>query len=441
MCIFAFYKNRGFSGQNLVYFCHKREQIILQNLRFYTFYFIKWSSICILLGILAGASSSFFLYTLNLATEFRDSHLGLIFLLPIAGFFIGLLYHYYGKEANRGTNLILEEYQKPQKTIPFRVAILVYVGTLLTHLFGGSAGREGTAVQMNTAIADQFTRAFQLTLSERKTMLIIGISGGFAAVFGTPLTGAVFAIELLYFSGVGLSSVIPSVVTAYMAYFTVEFIQIPHTKYPTPELPEWQIQTLLWLILLGIVFGLTARLFAFCSHFFATQAKNFIKYPPFRPLVGGIIFAVAIYFTDATTYMGLGIPTILESFAIQQGLWVFLLKLLATTFILGTGFKGGEVTPLFFVGATLGSAMAMFVPLPLAFLAAVGFVAVFAGATHTPFACAIMGVELFGLESGIYMLIVCLIAYLCSGTRGIYSSQVVQGPKIRWSIFFGKGKS
>ena len=389
----------------------------------------KWILICFIVGILAGASSSLFLYTLNWATNYRESHLWMIFLLPVAGLIIGLLYHYYGKDVIKGNNVILEEYENPRKIIPLKMAPMVYVGTILTHLFGGSAGREGTAVQMSTAIADQFTGIFKLTETERKIILIIGISGGFASVFGTPLTGAVFAIEVLYFSRVSIKSIVPSFLTAFIAFYTVEFIQIPHTHYPKPYIPELHLQLIPWLIFAGIVFGLTARIFSTTVHYFSQKAKDLIAYPPLRPFLGGLIFTAVIYFTGATKYLGLGIPTILESFKHVQEGDVFLLKLIATTFILGVGFKGGEVTPLFFIGATLGSALSIFVPLPVSLLAAMGFVAVFSGATHTPIACTIMGIELFGWQSGIYVGIACFIAYFFSGYLGIYESQVVKGPK------------
>jgi H+/Cl- antiporter ClcA len=306
---------------------------------------------------------------------------------------------------------------------------MVYIGTILTHLCGGSAGREGTAVQMSSAIADQFTAVFGLVKRERKTVLIIGISAGFASVFGTPLTGAVFAIEVLYFSRVSYRSVIPSFLTAYIAYYTVAFFQVPHLIYPKPYIPQIHLQIIPWLLFVGILFGLTARIFSNTVHYFSAKAIKFITYPPLRPFFGGLIFAAVIYFTGATQYLGLGLPTILESFQIAQVGDVFLLKLIATSFILGVGFKGGEVTPLFFIGATLGSALSVFVPLPVSLLAAMGFVAVFAGATHTPIACTIMGIELFGLECGIYVGIACFIAYFFSGYLGIYAAQVVKGPK------------
>jgi H+/Cl- antiporter ClcA len=390
---------------------------------------VKWIVLCIVIGLLAGASSTLFLYTLNLATNFRESHLWLVFLLPFAGLLIGYLYHYYGKDIAKGNNLILEEYEVSQNTIPLKMMPMVYIGTILTHLCGGSAGREGTAVQMSSAIADQFTAVFGLTKRERKTILIIGISGGFASVFGTPLAGAIFALEVLYFSRISFRSVIPSFLTAYIAYYTVAFFEIPHLIYPKPYIPQIHLQVILWILFAGILFGLAARMFATTVHYFSKKARDLISYPPFRPFFGGLIFAAAIYFSGATQYLGLGLPTILQSFRIAQEGDVFLLKLVATAFILGMGFKGGEVTPLFFIGAALGSALSIFVPLPVSLLAAMGFVAVFAGATHAPLACTIMGIELFGLQSGIYVGVACFTAYFFSGYIGIYESQVVKGPK------------
>ena len=395
----------------------------------YLLLFFKWILICLIVGILAGASSSLFLYTLNVATDFREAHLWMVFLLPIAGLAIGYLYHCYGNGVSKGNNVILEEYEKPHTIIPLKMAPMVYIGTILTHLFGGSAGREGTAVQMSTAIADQFTGIFKLTPQERKIILIIGISGGFASVFGTPITAAVFALELLIFSGVSYKSILPSFLTAYIAYFTVEILHIQHTHYVHPYVPEFHLELLPWLLLVGILFGLTARIFSTSVHYFSERAKEFISFPPLRPFIGGLVFAAIIYVTGATQYLGLGIPTILESFQTAQTGDVFLYKLLATALILGTGFKGGEVTPLFFIGATLGSALSVFVPLPVSLLAAMGFVAVFSGATHTPIACIIMGMELFGIESGLYISIGCILAYFSSGSIGIYQSQIVKGPK------------
>jgi H+/Cl- antiporter ClcA len=384
-----------------------------------------------LIGIFSGSASAFFLVSLEWVTQFRESHNWILWLLPMGGLSIGLIYHYLGKEVVKGNNLLLEEYENPQKSIPLKMAPMVLIGTLITHLFGGSAGREGTAVQMGGAIADQFTRLFKLDASDRKTLIILGISAGFASVFGTPLAGALFALEILYFSTISLKSSILSFLVAYIAYFTVDFWQVKHTHYNIPVVPDITINTFAWVILAGVLFGLTSMLFSRTTHFWGRLFSKMISYAPLRPFVGGIILAVAIYCIGTTKYIGLGIPTIVDSFSIPNASYDFLLKILFTGFTLGAGFKGGEVTPLFFIGATLGSALSLFIPLPIAFLAGLGFVAVFSGATHTPIACTIMGMELFGIESGVYIGITCLIAYFSSGSIGIYHSQIVKGAKYR----------
>ena len=391
----------------------------------------KWIFICVLIGIFSGSASAFFLVSLEWVTQFRESHNWILWLLPMGGLSIGLIYHYLGKEVVKGNNLLLEEYENPQKSIPLKMAPMVLIGTLITHFFGGSAGREGTAVQMGGAIADQFTGLFKLDASDRKTLIILGISAGFASIFGTPLAGALFALEILYFSTISLKSSILSFLVAYIAYFTVDFWQVKHTHYNIPVVPDITINTLAWVILAGVLFGLTSMLFSRTTHFWGRLFSKMISYAPLRPFVGGIILAVAVFFIGTTKYIGLGIPTIVDAFSIPNASYDFLLKILFTGFTLGAGFKGGEVTPLFFIGATLGSALSLFIPLPIAFLAGLGFVAVFSGATHTPIACTIMGMELFGIESGVYIGITCLIAYFSSGSIGIYHSQIVKGAKYR----------
>jgi len=401
------------------------------NLKKITLLTFKWILICVLIGVFSGSASAFFLVSLEWVTQFREHNIWIIWLLPMGGLAIGLLYHYYGKEVVKGNNLLLEEYENPQKTIPLKMAPLVLIGTLITHLFGGSAGREGTAVQMSGAIADQFKKLFKLNNSDRKTLVILGISAGFASVFGTPLAGALFALEVLYFSKISFKSVVFSFLVAYVAYFTVEFLQVKHTHYHIPIVPEMTIINLGWIIIIGVLFGLTSMLFSRTTHFWGRLFSKTIQYAPLRPFVGGIILAVAVYFIGTTKYIGLGIPTIVDSFSTPNASYDFLLKILFTGFTLGAGFKGGEVTPLFFIGATLGSALSIYAPLPIALLAGMGFVAVFSGATHTPIACTIMGMELFGIESGVFIGIACVVAYFSSGSIGIYHSQIVKGAKHR----------
>ncbi len=393
------------------------------------YYLVKWLLITALIGAIVGSISAFFLLSLDWATNWRESHIWIIWLLPIGGLIIGLFYHYYGDSVVKGNNLLLEEFHSPKKIIPFRMVPLVLFGTIITHLFGGSAGREGTAVQIGGAIADRFTKILKLSKRDRQIILIIGISAGFASVFGTPIAGGIFALEVLVLGRIRLDAIIPSFMGAVFANYFCEIWGVHHTHYSISEVAEMNPVNLLWALLAGIIFGLVAMLFSKSTHFWSHQFSKIIKYPPFRPVVGGAILAVVVFFMGTTKYIGLGVPTIVASFQESMNSYDFLLKVLLTSFTLGAGFKGGEVTPLFYIGATLGNVLIWFIPLPMGLLAGMGFVAVFAGATNTPIACTIMGIELFGIESGVFIAIACSTAYMFSGHTGVYTSQIIGSPK------------
>ena len=309
------------------------------------------------------------------------------------------------------------------------MAPLVLFGTIATHLFGGSAGREGTAVQIGGAVADQFTKIFKLNNQDRKILLIAGISAGFASVFGTPLAGGIFALEVLILGRIRLDAIVPSFLAAVLADYFCQAWNVGHTHYHINSIAEMNPANLLWALLAGIIFGLVSMLFSKSTHFWSSQFKKYIKYPPLRPFIGGVVIAIAVYLIGTTKYIGLGVPTIVDSFSEAMNKYDFLVKVLFTSFTLGAGFKGGEVTPLFYIGATLGNALIWFIPLPMDLLAGMGFVAVFAGATNTPIACTIMGIELFGIESGVFIAIACSTAYLFSGHSGVYAAQIIGSPK------------
>lgn len=397
-------------------------------------YLLKWIFICLVLGVIVGSISAFFLLSLEWVTNWRESHLWIIALLPVGGFIIGLSYHLYGNSVVKGNNLLLEEFHTPEKIIPFRMAPLVLFGTILTHFFGGSAGREGTAVQIGGAIADRFTKVFNLSKRDRKIMLIAGISAGFASVFGTPLAGGIFALEVLILGRIRLDAIIPSFLAAVFANYFCEIWNVSHTHYHIASVVEMNPVNLLWALLAGIIFGLVAMLFSKSTHFWSDLFNRTIKYSPLRPVIGGVVLAVAIYLIGTTKYIGLGIPTIVDAFEIKLNSYDFLLKILFTSFTLGAGFKGGEVTPLFYIGAALGNALVWFIPLPMGLLAGMGFVAVFAGATNTPIACTVMGIELFGIEAGMFIALACSTSYLFSGHSGVYSSQIIGSPKHNFFI-------
>ncbi|MGV3642245.1 MAG: voltage-gated chloride channel family protein [Adhaeribacter sp.] len=392
---------------------------------YYLVFTLKWLGISLLVGSLVGSASALFLYLLEEATQWRQAHTWIIAALPLGGVLIAAAYHYWGQEVVKGNNQLLEEVENPRRIIPLRMAPLVLAGTLLTHLFGGSAGREGTAVQMGGAIADQFTRLLRLKARDRRLLIVCGISAGFASVFGTPLAGAVFAIEVLVIGRLRYDAIIPSLLAALVGDYVCELYPIHHTAYAIGVVPALSAPNFLWAIIAGIAFGLAAWLFSGAMHRAADLFSTRIPQPLLRPVVGGSLVAAFVFLSGTTAYIGLGIPVLVESFSTQQASYVFLLKIALTVITLASGFKGGEVTPLFFIGATLGSALSGLLPLPVGLLAGMGLAAVFAGAANTPLACTLLGLELFGMEAAPYLAIACFIAYVFSGHTGIYRAQVI----------------
>ena len=396
----------------------------------------RWLLLGTLAGVLAGTASAILLISLDWATNTRESHRWIIAFLPISGLALGLIYHYLGRSVEGGNNLILDEihteihtgHHTRRTTIPARMTPLILLGTAITHLFGGSAGREGTAIQTGAALADQITRLlrrlpFSFSEHDRRTLLMAGISAGFGSVFGTPLAGAVFGIEVLTIGSVGYDAIFPCFIAAFAGDYTVHLWRVHHTIYTVTQTAPLNPTTMLSSVAAGIAFGLTALLFARCTHTITRLFKHTIPYPPLRPFVGGILVALAVFAIGTTKYIGLGIPTILAAFSQHLPRYDFAAKFAFTSLTLGAGFKGGEVTPLFFIGATLGNALSSILPLPSSLLAAMGFAAVFSGAANTPIAGSLMALELFGPEAGAFAAIACVTSYLFSGHRGIYHAQ------------------
>ena len=394
---------------------------ILQILR----YLLRWTPIAVLAGIMGGTASAVLLVSLVWATDTREAHKGLIALLPVAGLLVGVMYRYLGTSVETGNNLILDEVHDPKRTIPIRMTPLILIGTFMTHLFGGSAGREGTAIQTGASLADQLGKPFGMDARERRVLLMAGISAGFASVFGTPLAGAVFGLEVLALGAISYDAIAPCFIAAFIGDFTTHAWGVHHTLYRVGNVPVLHAKGLLWATLAGAAFGLVGMAFAKLTHAIGHLFKHYIAWLPLRPFSGGIVVALGVLALGTTKYIGLGVPTIQASFGPRHDPQDWLLKLLFTAVTLGAGFKGGEVTPLFYIGATLGNTLAYLLPLPSSLLAGMGFVAVFAGAANTPIASSLMAIELFGAEAGAYAAIACVFSYLFSGHAGIYTSQRV----------------
>jgi len=407
----------------------------------------KWLLIIVPLSAVIGTAIAFFLWSLDYVTDLRIEHPWLLYLLPLIGVLIIWFYRKFGGKSEKGNNLIMDEIHEPGGGVPVRMAPLVYLGTILTHLFGGSAGREGTAVQIGGSISALFTKYINLNESDTRILLTSGVAAGFGAVFGTPLTGAIFAIEVLTIGKIRYDAIIPALLASVLADVSCSIWGLGHTEYSILFIEnaylfneKVQIDPLLLgkVLIACIAFGLAGFLFGELTHRIKDLSRKFIKNPYLIPMVGGIVVIAITFLYGNYDYNGLGVESyreggvsILSSFK-EGGANAFswLQKLVLTSVTLGTGFKGGEVTPLFYVGSTLGNVMGELMDAPIDLFAGLGFIAVFAAATNTPLACTIMGVELFGSDNILYYAIACFVAYFFSGHNGIYSSQKVGVPKI-----------
>ena len=377
-----------------------------------------------LVGVLAGSASALFLALLDLATRARERHEELIFALPVAGLVIGLVYDRVGKPSRGGMDIVLDATFDEQTRVPKRMAPLVLLGTVLTHLFGGSAGREGTAVQMGGSLAELVGRGLGARGDVRRKLLLAGIAGGFSSVFGTPFAGVVFALEVPTVGKLSTDALLPALVASVVGDMTARAWGTTHATYLAPP---WVAPTPLVVVkLVGL-----ALVCAACSVAFVGSVKA-MKHAaetrkialPVRMATGGAVVALLAKVFHLEAYLGLGVPTIQRAFhdpSVPKH--AFAIKLCLTAITIGSGFLGGEVTPLFFVGATCGAAYASVVALPLALGAACGMAAVFGASANTPIALSIMVVELVGATAIPYVLMVSVIAFLVSGERGIYGAQ------------------
>lgn len=394
--------------------------------------FLKWVVLGSIIGILSGSASAIFLKSLDFVTGQRLSHPWLLFLLPFGGACVSYLYMKYGGNAGKGNNLILESIQGGKERVPLRMTPLVLFGSLVTHLFGGSAGREGTAVQMGGSLAEWFGKMIKISAEDRRILIMCGISGGFGSIFGTPLAGTVFGLEVVAFGMMSYQALIPCFVASIVGDLVASRLwSVHHIHYSAGMIPELSFVVLMKVVIAAILFGLAARLFSELTHFLKKWFTKMFSNPVIKSAVGGFIIIGLVYITGTRDYLGLGIPLAVDSFQGGVSPFAFLWKLLFTALTLGTGYQGGEVTPLFVIGATLGHTLGNLLAISAPFLAALGFISVFSGAANTPIACFIMGIELFGSEGAVYIFIACIVSYMFSGHSGIYTSQQIGSAKSR----------
>ncbi|MFN6377935.1 MAG: chloride channel protein [Flavobacteriales bacterium] len=353
----------------------------------------KW--VILLLAVVSGLATAFFLKTLDLVTSIREDHASLIWLLPLGGLVIVWLYRNFGEKSERGNLHIKETYRINDERGDVSITPLVYAGTLITHLFGGSAGREGTAVQMSFGIGEYLQRIFPQIVNDKKLIIQSALAAGFSAVFGTPVAGFLFSLEYLNDWKKNSLEFLYILAASFVAHFTVLLLGVGHTDYHYTMQDSWTMKLVLFILLFVVVAYVVGLGYRYISQRFTEMMKHFFTNEYLRVLAGGVLIVVVVFFLGSTRHIGLGVPVIEESFTLYQDGSDWIIKLLLTAFTLAAGFRGGDVTPLFFVGATLGSWFAGWINVPAAVFASIGFVVVFGSAYKTPLTTLVLFIELF----------------------------------------------
>lgn len=391
---------------------------------------LQWILLGSLVGVLSGTASAAFLFLLEVATRFRETHETVVYTLPLAGLVIGFVYERFGQSIKAGNNLVIDTIHDDGPEIPLRMAPMVLLGTVLTHLFGGSAGREGTAVQVGASLTDWLSHRLALPKGLRRQLLAAGVAGGFGSVFGTPIAGTVFGLEFVVLGRIEYHALMPALVASVVGDMTTRALGIEHTLYPSPaSVPLTPMLIGRW-VLFACAVAATTYAFIELTHRLKKHGERLVPRLPFRMFLGGATVVVMWSLVATSDYLGLGVPTIVRAFEDPSlPAHAFAAKLLFTAVTIGAGFLGGEVTPLFFVGAALGNLLARVLGIPLDLAAGVGMAAVFAASSNTPLALSIMAMELLGSSVFPHAVIVCVLAYLLTGHRSIYPSQRVWSGK------------
>lgn len=388
---------------------------------------IKLIEAIVISSIIIGIISSIFLKALKLVTKLRMENQILILLIPVVGVLTAFAYTKYGKNSYRGNNLVIDSFHGKDR-VPLRMALLTFIFTILTHLSGGSAGREGTAVQIGGALTNKISNIFKLEKKEKKYLIMSGVSAAFGSVFGTPLAGAFFGMEVFSLGKLKIKGIIYCFLSSYLANYVTEFLGISHEIYIIKEIPK-SFKFIIILIISSILFGLTARLFAVgikrIKAFYAKNIKNYLL----RAFIGSIIIIIIIVIFNLKDFQGLSTEMIEKGFLGETTVLDSLKKLFFTVMTLGAGFQGGEVTPLFDIGASLGGALGVITKIEPSILAALGMICVFGSAANTPITTIFLGIDLFGIRALPYYIIASIISYYITGHNGIYGAQVIEIPK------------
>ena len=388
---------------------------------------LKWMVLGCVIGLVGGIIGSLFHIGVDTATQVRLAHPWVLYLMPVGGLAIVGLYRL-TKTEGKGTNDIIASVHFGEQ-VPGLLVPVIFVSTVITHLCGGSAGREGAALQIGGGIGYQAGRLLRLGEKDLPLATLCGMSGVFAALFGTPLTATVFALEVISVGVLYYAGLVPCLTAALTGYLVSVLMGVPPTRF-TVTVPGLEVRTMLLVMVLALLCAVVSILFCRGLHGVEHLLKRTLKNPYLRVAVGAAVLIGLTLLTNGD-YNGAGMEVIGRAIAGQADPWAWVWKLLFTAITIGCGFKGGEVVPSFFVGAAFGCVAAGWLGLPAGFGAAMGLVSVFCGAVNCPLASIILSVELFGSGDLLYFAMACSISYLISGYCGLYSSQTILYSKLR----------
>lgn len=386
----------------------------------------QWLVLGALVGVVVGSGSALFLTLLEGATELRTRNVAWVYALPFAGLAMGAFLDRFGRPVRGGSDLVIDTMHDDGPELPLRMAPIVLFGTVLTHLFGGSAGREGTAVQMGASLSDFVAYRLRLARETRRLLLAAGVAAGFGSVFGTPIAGAIFGMELGALGRLELRAWTPALVASVVGDMTTRAWGVGHTAFPAAPAVELDLWLLGKWLVFGVAIALASVTFVELTRLLKRAAQARIPSLGLRMFAGGVAVIGLFHLAGTADYLGLGVPTIERAF-VDAGLPVesFAWKLVFTAVTLGAGFLGGEVTPLFFMGATLGNVLARVLDIPIPLGAGVGMAALFAASSNAPLALSVMAVEILGANAFPHVVLVASVAYVLTGHRGIYPAQRV----------------
>ena len=393
---------------------------------------IKWIVFSIIVGLVVGGIATLFYYGMHLVTLTRTTYPWLIYLLPLGGLFIVFCYHISNYKNDEGTNLVLAAIHS-NEPLPFKVAPLVFIGTLVTHLFGGSAGREGAALQIGGSIGNTLGRFFRFDDKDKHIMIMCGMSAAFSALFGTPMAAAIFSMEVVSVGVMYYVALVPCVISSLVSHGVANYFHVTNEMFHIDSIPHFNISNGLLISILAILCAFVSIIFCIALHETGKYYKKWIPNAYLRILVGGCIIVVLTLMVGDQTYNGTGVNFIEQCIDGSVRPEAFLLKIVFTALTLGAGYKGGEIVPTFFIGASFGCLFGTICGFSPTLCTAVGMTAVFCGVTNCPISSLLISFELFGYDAMPYFLLTIALSYMLSGYFGLYNIQKIIYSKYKTS--------